>query len=503
MRWRLFLPFAVPAGLLLLRLGLDLRPDAAAGWLAAGILVAAILIGLGGALLVGRSVLRPLSDTANALSRAGAIPAAGHDPLETLRAAIPHIAGLVRANQALLAEQASLREAAAAARIAAMREMAGVIDEEARAAVAAVSASVGDLVGRADAMDATARETREEAEAVGGATGESLSATEEAASGTQQLASAIREVNSQMARATEATRGVVERTGQARASFAALADSVGRIGEVTRLIGSIAGQTNLLALNATIEAARAGEAGRGFAVVAGEVKNLASQTARSTEEIASRVGAIESSTRDAMAAIEGVLEAVDDIDRIAASVAAAMEQQGAATAEVARAVETAAGAARDVAGRMRHVAGMAAEATGTAGAVRESAGAVTGSVALLKTALADVVQKTLTGAERRRHPRTRVDLAAELMLADGAVLRAGVVDISPGGAHLRLPPGAPTIVGGTLMVPGLPARSFAVVGQRGQLMHCAFSHQSEADEALLEAAIRALPHDDGQSRAAA
>jgi len=510
-RWKILLPIAAPAALLLVRLGADLLHALAnGGGVAAAIaLLAAVLVVSGSLIFVFQAVVRPLAEAAGTLRRLaeGDGPAASRPPardeIAALQAAIAHLRALAAANQALLAEQASLREAANGARIAAMREMAGVIDQEARTAVAAVTASVGDLVARAHAMDATAHGTRAEAEAVGGATSESLSATEQAASGTQQLAAAIREVNSQMTRATQATRGVVARTGQAREIFAALADSVGKIGEVTRLIGSIAGQTNLLALNATIEAARAGEAGKGFAVVAGEVKNLASQTARSTEEIATRVGAIESSTRDAVAAIEGVLEAVDDIDRIAASVAAAMEKQGAATGEVARAVEVAAGAARDVAGRMQHVAGMAADATGTASAVKEAAAAVTGSVALLKGALADVVQKTLANAERRRHARTPVDLTAELALADGTVVRAHVIDISPGGAHLRLPHGAPAIADGTIAVPGLPGRGFVVVSQRGQVMHCAFTCQSEAEEAALEAAIRALPPDDSGARSAA
>jgi methyl-accepting chemotaxis protein len=513
-RWKLLLPFAALAALLLLRLGLDLAHGLQAGgsaaWLAAITFVGAGAVVLGSLAFLQHGVAEPLARAAATLRHlaegdrpGGKAPFADRDPLALLQAAIPEVEALVRANQALLAEQGSLREAANGARIAAMREMAGVIDQEARTAVAAVTASVCALVARAHAMDSTAQGTRAEAEAVGGATSESLGATEQAASGTQQLAAAIREVNSQMTRATQATRGVVARTGQAREIFAALADSVGRIGEVTRLIGSIAGQTNLLALNATIEAARAGEAGKGFAVVAGEVKNLASQTARSTEEIATRVGAIESSTRDAVAAIEGVLEAVDDIDRIAASVAAAMEKQGAATGEVARAVETAAGAARDVAGRMRQVAGMAAEATGSASAVKESAESVTSSVAMLKAALEDVVQKTLTNAERRRHARTPVDLTAELSLADGATVRARVIDISPGGAHLRLPAGAPAITGGTIRVPGLPARSFIAVSQRGQVMHCAFSRQSQAEEAVLEATIRALQHDDPATRAAA
>jgi methyl-accepting chemotaxis protein len=174
---------------------------------------------------------------------------------------------------------------------------------------------------------------------------------------------------------------------RADATVKALADSSARIGDVVKLISDIAGQTNLLALNATIEAARAGEAGKGFAVVAGEVKNLANQTARATDEIGNQISAVQASTRDAVDAIAGIVRRIGEMREISTSIATAVEEQTAASLEISRNAQQAAAATKDVAGNIVGVTQAAGETGSAAVRVLDSAQTLTHQTSTLREAV--------------------------------------------------------------------------------------------------------------------
>ncbi len=234
-------------------------------------------------------------------------------------------------------------------------------------ALESVGASAGQLDGTARGMTDVARRTSGEAAAASAAAGQTSANVQTVASATEEMASSIQEIGRQVARSTTIAGQAVEQATHSNGMVRGLAEAAQKIGEVVQLIQDIASQTNLLALNATIEAARAGEAGKGFAVVASEVKNLANQTARATEDIGAQVQAIQAATGGAVTAIQGITDTITAIDDISTAIAAAVEQQAAATQEISRNVQQAASGTHEVTGNIERVSTAASE-TGTAAA---------------------------------------------------------------------------------------------------------------------------------------
>lgn len=283
---------------------------------------------------------------------------------------------------------------------ASQRERAGAVEQligEFRATVTQIMDAVGDNIS---SMEATARtlsgiagEADRQAKAASDSSEATSSNVRTVAAASDELGVSIREISDQ---ATQANAVVDSATTIARAAdqlVGQLSTGAERIGDVIKLIRSIAEQTNLLALNATIEAARAGEAGRGFAVVAAEVKTLATQTAKATEDIAAQIGAIQNSTSEAVTAIRSITDVMGDISRFTTTIAAAVEEQSASTQEISRNIQEVAGGAKELAGNMAIVTEAIDETNRSAGAVLDASGALSAQATTLQGAVDEFLQR--------------------------------------------------------------------------------------------------------------
>jgi len=380
------------------------------------VMAAGIAISLAVIVIMARSITRPLTELQAAMGllargdtglevpgrdrgdeigeMANAVEVFKANAIERARLEVEQREAEVRAaadrkaeEERVVAEKKVAAERDEATRKAATLKLADEFEAAVGAIIEAVSSASTELEAAAGTLTKTASTTQQLSTAVASASTQASSNVQSVASATEEMTSSIGEIGRQV---QESSKIAAEAVGQAKRTdvrIGELSQSAGRIGDVVKLITAIAEQTNLLALNATIEAARAGEAGKGFAVVAQEVKALASQTARATDEIGTQIAGMQTATRESVGAIKEIGGTIGRISEISATIAAAVEQQGAATSEIARNIEEAAKVTTEVAANITEVNRGASETGSASSQVLESAQSLSNESNHLKVAV--------------------------------------------------------------------------------------------------------------------
>ena len=338
-----------------------------------GMLICCALVLIGGLiLLLSRSIVNPINAMTMAMRKISggdtstSIPALGRgDEVGAMAQSVKVFRDNMIEAERLRGEQDVMKAQAESERKLLMGQMANDFERGVLTSLDSLAGAASEMQATSKSMLSTATEASQQATSVAAVAEQASANVQTVAAATEQLSSSVSEISRQVTQSTEVAGQAVAEANRTNVTVQGLSAAAQKIGDVVKLISDIASQTNLLALNATIEAARAGEAGRGFAVVANEVKSLASQTAKATDEISAQVGAMQGATTEAVQAIEGIGRTIGAINEITSAISIAVEQQGTATQEIARNVQEAALGTGQVSSNIAAV-NHAAEKTGSA-----------------------------------------------------------------------------------------------------------------------------------------
>ena len=360
-----------------------------------GISGLAVLLGLSFSIfLVKRSITRPLGEIVTGLEALNSddfsvdVKIYNNDEIGAIAKAYALFKDTMIKAKDQEADQEKQKQIAEEEKRKSMLQLADDFESSVGSIVEYVASASTELNTTAQSMASVSEETNSQATSVAAASEEASMNVQTVASAAEEMTASITEINTQVFKAADVSKQAVENVEKTVKQMDQLTHTADKIGEVVSMISDIAEQTNLLALNATIESARAGEAGKGFAVVAGEVKALASETAKATDEIASHINQIQSATKGAVASIADIGTVVKQLKESSTAIAAAMEEQGATTQEISRNVQEAATGTSEVSSSIAGVTQASQEAGAASEQVMSSAGELSQQAETLKTVVA-------------------------------------------------------------------------------------------------------------------